>query len=114
VASDPRAFVSVPFAAQSEALFWRALLPLYGTGDDEVVVAISQALAPHLRTSEALGAMLDIAPEQAGRLLRSTDCVSADGPLRIESINRGAIEDWLEANAPAKPTTEATSGGMTP
>lgn len=71
------AFVHVPFAVQSEALFWRALLPLYDAGQDEVVVAISQALAPHLRTAEALQAMIYIAPEQAHRIVRSTDCAPA-------------------------------------
>ncbi|XAI97202.1 hypothetical protein [Dolichospermum phage Dfl-JY45] len=74
VDSWPGAFVHVPFAVQSEGLFWRALLPLYDAGQDEVVVAISQALAPHLRTAEALQAMIDIAPEQAHRIVRSTDC----------------------------------------
>jgi hypothetical protein len=77
VDSWPGAFVHVPFAVQSEELFWRALLPLYDAGQDEVVVAISQALAPHLRTALALQAMIDIAPEQAHRIVRSTDCAPA-------------------------------------
>lgn len=77
VDDNPGAFVHVPFAVQSEALFWRALLPLYDTGQDELVVAISQSLAPHLRTAEALQAMIDMAPEQAHRIVRGTDCAPA-------------------------------------
>lgn len=73
VDADPRAFAHIPYATQSADLFWRALLPLYDRAADETVVLLANALAPHLRTQDALQAMIDIAPAQRQRILRSTD-----------------------------------------